>query len=296
MYSILSLLSFLFTSLFAVGVASQNSSYACNNSPALCSRSYSSITHLGAHDSAFVRDASTSYSDSGNQYGLSYLSLSTLLISGRNVDSIKQLDAGVRLLSSQVHLNNGEWHLCHSSCNLLDAGKLSTWLASIKAWMDRNPNDGTLGESSLSVTVAKGVSSSHNSAGKRRQRISRESSCRIPGSQHCILCIRSHFDYICHHDVADLARLDFSIKTSNSICGISWLINEHSRSLSPGWICFCIRKSLCGCQSFQLFLCSWQTDSSERKYTIGSAIRPSTSDEPFSVQHTSLWDSGTWLW
>lgn len=81
MYFILSLLSFLFTSLFAVGVASQNSSYACNNSPALCSRSYSNITHLGAHDSAFVRDASTSYSDSGNQYGLTCSSLSTLLIS-----------------------------------------------------------------------------------------------------------------------------------------------------------------------------------------------------------------------
>lgn len=81
MYSILSLLSFLFTSLFAVGVASQNSSYACNNSPALCSRSYSNITHLGAHDSAFVRDASTSYSSSGNQYGLTCSSLSTLLIS-----------------------------------------------------------------------------------------------------------------------------------------------------------------------------------------------------------------------
>lgn len=81
MYFILSLLSFLFTSFFAVGVASQNSSYACNNSPALCSRSYSNITHLGAHDSAFVRDASTSYSDSGNQYGLTCSSLSTLLIS-----------------------------------------------------------------------------------------------------------------------------------------------------------------------------------------------------------------------
>lgn len=81
MYFILSLLSLLFTSLFAVGVASQNSSYACNNSPALCSRSYSNITHLGAHNSAFVRDASTSYSDSGNQYGLICSSWSTLLTS-----------------------------------------------------------------------------------------------------------------------------------------------------------------------------------------------------------------------
>ena len=103
----------------------QNDSIACNNSPALCSLSYSTITHLGAHDSPFVRDASTSFSTSGNQ----------------GVDSVKQLDAGVRLLTAQVHNNNGAWHLCHSSCALLDAGSLSTWLGTIKSWMDRNPND-----------------------------------------------------------------------------------------------------------------------------------------------------------
>lgn len=40
---------------------------ACNNSPDLCSKSYGEITHLGAHDSPFVRDASTDYSTSGNQ-------------------------------------------------------------------------------------------------------------------------------------------------------------------------------------------------------------------------------------
>jgi hypothetical protein len=40
---------------------------ACNNSPSLCSKSYGEITHLGAHDSPFVRDASTSYSTAANQ-------------------------------------------------------------------------------------------------------------------------------------------------------------------------------------------------------------------------------------
>lgn len=96
---------------------------ACNNSPDLCSKSYSSITHLGAHDSPFVRDASTGYSTSGNQY----------------YNSTVQLDAGVRLLSAQVHQNNGDWHLCHSSCDLLDAGLLSDWLKDIKEWIDANP-------------------------------------------------------------------------------------------------------------------------------------------------------------
>lgn len=100
-------------------------STACNNSPDLCTRSYSSITHLGAHDSPFVRDATTGDSVSGNQY----------------YNSTVQLDAGVRLLSTQVHRHNNDWHLCHSSCNLLDAGLLSSWLGKIKIWLDNNPND-----------------------------------------------------------------------------------------------------------------------------------------------------------
>lgn len=100
-------------------------SVACNNSPDLCSRSYSSITHLGAHDSPFVRDGATGNSVSGNQY----------------YNSTEQLSAGVRLLSAQVHYSNGDWHLCHSSCDLLDAGVLSAWLSTIKTWLDANPDD-----------------------------------------------------------------------------------------------------------------------------------------------------------
>lgn len=162
--------------------------------------------------------------------------------------------------------------------------------------MDRNPEDGTLGESTKNTTVAKGAFSGHNTSCKRGQRISRESSCRIPSSQHHIICICSHFDYICHRDLADLAGLDFSVKASNSICGISGLINKQSCPLSLGWICFFIWKSLWGYQPFQLFMSSWQTDSGEREYKFSSTITPSTSDEPFSLQHTSLWDPGTWPW
>ena len=47
----------------------------------------------------------------------------------------------MRLLSGQVHLSNGDWHLCHSSCDLLDAGLLSEWLTELKTWLDNNPND-----------------------------------------------------------------------------------------------------------------------------------------------------------
>lgn len=77
----------------------------------------------------------------------------TLLINIRNVNTTAQLAAGVRLLSAQVHNSNGAWHLCHSSCTLLDVGTLSKWLAEIKAWMDKNPRDGKSDNSSRKTTA-----------------------------------------------------------------------------------------------------------------------------------------------
>lgn len=119
-------------SLLSLGTAAsidlskrQSLSSACNNSPDLCSKPYNSVVHLGAHDSPFVRDASTGFSSSGNQY----------------FNSSVQLSAGVRLLSAQVHKSNGQWHLCHSSCDLLDAGLLSDWLEEIKEWLDNNADE-----------------------------------------------------------------------------------------------------------------------------------------------------------
>ena len=125
-----SLLSFLTLSSAASGSSHslsprESSSGACNNSPSLCSKAYNSIVHLGAHDSPFVRDASTDFSTSGNQY----------------YNTTVQLDAGVRLVSAQVHQSNSEWHLCHTSCDLLDAGLLSDWLKTIKTWLDNNSNE-----------------------------------------------------------------------------------------------------------------------------------------------------------
>lgn len=126
------LISYLLTSTFATSaLAPRDAAGACNGSPDLCSRSYSNITHLGAHDSPFVSNGSsnpnsiTSLADAGNQ----------------NINSTAQLTAGVRLLSAQVHNKSGAWHLCHTSCALLDAGTLSAWLAEIKSWMDANPHD-----------------------------------------------------------------------------------------------------------------------------------------------------------
>lgn len=115
-----------FTSaVLAASDGSRRATTACNNSPDLCNKPYGSITHLGAHDSPFVRDSTTRFSTSGNQY----------------YNSTVQLSAGVRLLSAQVHKSNGGWHLCHSACDLLDMGLLSAWLKEIKTWMDNNPNE-----------------------------------------------------------------------------------------------------------------------------------------------------------
>ncbi|OAG34805.1 hypothetical protein AYO21_11019 [Fonsecaea monophora] len=122
--SLVSLLSVGFAASLDV-LAAKRQSTACNNSPSLCSKPYNSVVHLGAHDSPFVRDASTGFSTSGNQY----------------YNSTVQLSAGVRLLSAQVHQSNGEYHLCHSSCDLLDAGVLSDWLEELKTWLDNNPNE-----------------------------------------------------------------------------------------------------------------------------------------------------------
>ncbi|KAL3424935.1 hypothetical protein PVAG01_04216 [Phlyctema vagabunda] len=105
--------------------AVSTSTVACNNSPDLCNRNYNNITHMGAHDSAFVRDSSTDFTVSGNQY----------------YNATVALSAGLRLLQAQVHNENSTLELCHSSCALLDAGSLSSWLAEIKTWMDNNPNE-----------------------------------------------------------------------------------------------------------------------------------------------------------
>lgn len=117
--------------LLRVAYAQANSSTtssACNNSPSLCDQSYSSISQLGSHDAPFLRNEETGYSTSGNQF----------------FDTTIQLNAGVRLVSAQVQRaddSGGELHVCHTSCDLLDAGTLSSWLTEVRNWMESNPND-----------------------------------------------------------------------------------------------------------------------------------------------------------
>lgn len=114
-----------YTSTATTSASTSTSTVACNNSPDLCGRKYSNITHMGAHDAAFLRDSSTDNSVAGNQY----------------YNATKALSAGIRLLSAQVHNSNGTLELCHTTCALLDAGSLESWLSKIKGWLDDNPNE-----------------------------------------------------------------------------------------------------------------------------------------------------------
>lgn len=116
----------LFSSIAQSYAATQSgSTVACNNSPLLCGRNYNNITHMGAHDAAFLRDQNTGFSASGNQF----------------YNATVALSAGIRLIQAQVQNLNGTLELCHTDCSLLDGGSLEKFLSGIKSWMDDNPNE-----------------------------------------------------------------------------------------------------------------------------------------------------------
>lgn len=95
-------------------------SSACNGLDALCTRRYSAITFVGAHDSAFV---------------------GPFLTQNQNIDLAAQLALGARFLQAQTHDLDGAIQLCHTSCAELNAGPLSDYLAPVKTFLDANPNE-----------------------------------------------------------------------------------------------------------------------------------------------------------
>jgi len=112
----LSLLALLLSANASLAAAAR-----CNGHEALCSRKYSNVTQVGAHNSAFV-----GVGPAHNQY----------------ISATAALDMGVRFLQAQTHrwLDDGI-HMCHTSCVILDAGPLRHFLAPIKAWIDGHPDD-----------------------------------------------------------------------------------------------------------------------------------------------------------
>jgi hypothetical protein len=112
------LLSSLLT-FFFMGSAVSTGAVACNGNAALCSRLYSNVSLIGTHDSAFVGILPTDNQD---------------------VSVATQLDDGIRFLQAQTHYFLDELSMCHTSCYELYAGTLTSYLSSIKTWIDDNPN------------------------------------------------------------------------------------------------------------------------------------------------------------
>ncbi|KAI9358611.1 PLC-like phosphodiesterase [Zopfochytrium polystomum] len=94
---------------------------ACNGQVAYCSRSYSNVTQVVSHDAPFVGPD---------------------VWDNQNVTVAAQLALGVRFLQLQTHNDSKSvLSVCHSSCDLVNAGSLASFLASIKAWLTAAGNE-----------------------------------------------------------------------------------------------------------------------------------------------------------
>lgn len=98
----------------------------CNGYAELCTRRYSNVTAVGAHNSPFVRARNAA--------------------SNQELEVEAQLDDGVRLLQGQMHWPEGAApgspaHFCHSSCALLDVGPITEWLRRVHDWVAAHPYD-----------------------------------------------------------------------------------------------------------------------------------------------------------
>ncbi|KFA79399.1 hypothetical protein S40288_06083 [Stachybotrys chartarum IBT 40288] len=96
----------------------------CNNYVEFCSRKYSNISFVGAHNSPFVRPG-----NSGSNQAL---------------DVRQQLDDGVRFIQAQIQFPSDDStvpHFCHTTCDLLDAGPITDWLGQVVSWVDAHPYD-----------------------------------------------------------------------------------------------------------------------------------------------------------
>lgn len=93
----------------------------CNNYPELCTRRYSNITEVAAHNSPFVRQNNAA--------------------SNQVLDVTHQLNDGIRVLQGQAHYVNGTLYYCHTSCDLLNAGTVEDYLRTVTAWVATHPFD-----------------------------------------------------------------------------------------------------------------------------------------------------------
>lgn len=109
---------------YSIRVAIAANTTQCNGYESLCSKPYSNVTFLGAHNSYAV---GSSISDN------------------QDYDVTTQLNDGIRLLQGQGHNGTNKLgsmiELCHSSCALQDGGTLEAYLTKVKAWVVANPRE-----------------------------------------------------------------------------------------------------------------------------------------------------------
>ncbi|KAI2788988.1 PI-PLC X domain-containing protein 1 [Penicillium oxalicum] len=118
-----SLLGHLANALPTTEAVAHTAAQVCNGRSEYCSRSYSAVSFVGSHDSAFVGE---------------------LPQQNQNIDVTAQLNMGVRFLQAQTHhslINKDVLELCHTSCLLEDAGTLQSYLSTIKTFLDANANE-----------------------------------------------------------------------------------------------------------------------------------------------------------
>ncbi|OAG12235.1 PLC-like phosphodiesterase [Paraphaeosphaeria sporulosa] len=93
----------------------------CNGHAELCNRKLSNVTMVVAHNSPFV----VPHNAASNQV----------------YPVLNQLEDGIRGLQFETHYPNATagLSLCHTSCDLLDAGTLESYLTTVRGWLDTHP-------------------------------------------------------------------------------------------------------------------------------------------------------------
>jgi len=101
--------------------ATPSNTQPCNGYPEFCSRKYSNITMVVAHNFAFVRKGNAA--------------------SNQALTVTYQLNDGIRMLSTESHYMNDTVYLCHTSCDELNMGTLEDTLTTITEWVADHPYD-----------------------------------------------------------------------------------------------------------------------------------------------------------
>ena len=103
--------------------AAPTNTQPCNNYPEFCSRSYSNITFVAAHNSPFVNPNNAA--------------------ANQQLPVLNQLNDGIRMLQGQTHYNSttNTISYCHTSCDLLNAGTAQEYFTNITSWVQAHPFD-----------------------------------------------------------------------------------------------------------------------------------------------------------